>query len=121
MGDYWNDDERDNVDKFNDKSRPETLREKADKARENLPPANELLSKGIKTESTFELERTQVPEPNSPEPTPDDPDGWETARKKAKAAHEADVSKRKEELMARLRQNRKNFNDRSRGGPELAE
>ena len=56
---------------------------------------------GITTEKSLDWEAQNPPPVLAPAPTPNDPDGWETARKKAEAEHQQRVTERRAAFRAR--------------------
>ena len=80
----------------------------------SFPYPEELEKMGVKTESVFNHRMTQQPDIPHLRPTPNDPVGWETARRKAKEEHQADVARQRREFRARFEDHRQEFNTRGK-------
>ncbi|MEM6275385.1 MAG: hypothetical protein AAF714_00430 [Pseudomonadota bacterium] len=79
-----------------------------------LPPPEDLIRSGITTGSTLD-HRSTIEPTYEPEPTPDDPEGWETARRKAIEARDAEIARDREEFEGRADIMKSEFNDKGRG------
>lgn len=85
----------------------------------DLPPPEEMLKSGITTRSTLD-HRSKIEPTFEPEPTPDDPGGMETARRKAIEARDAEISRDREKFEGRAEVTAQEFNKKSKedGGIE---
>lgn len=77
------------------------------------PAPQHLVNAGITTKETLDFRSRQEPEVPAPEPTPDDPDGWQTARAKALKEQARVIMEQREEFQDRSSQMRETFNHRS--------
>lgn len=80
----------------------------------SFPYPEELEKMGVKTESVFNHRMTQQPDTPHLKPTPNDPVGWETARRQAKEEHQAEVAKQRRKFRAQFEDYRHEFNARSK-------
>lgn len=64
---------------------------------------------GITTERSLDWDAQRPPPVPAPEPTRDDPDGWETARKNAESKHKEQVASRRNAFQARAEDLKERF------------
>ena len=109
MGDdKW--DGGDHAERFNDSAAKQTLREKADEAKERHPDVNDLKKSGITTDAVLDNEARQEPEPSLNY----DMDGGEAERRKALEAHQVLIAELREKFHDTSRDASEQFNDKSR-------
>ena len=79
-----------------------------------LPSGKEIYQAGFTTESSLQHEATRALEVLRPGPTPDDPAGWETARRKALEQRQQETSDKYWEFRDRFTATRQDFNEKSK-------
>mgnify|MGYP000703227200 CR=1 FL=1 len=80
-----------------------------------LPSGEKIYEAGFTTESSLQHEATRPLEVLRPEPTPDDPEGWDTARRKALEQRLQETSNKYWEFKDRFIAARQDFNEKSKG------
>ena len=98
------------VEKFNAPANEKT----ADRTRE-LPSGKKISEAGLTTQSSLQYEATRELKMRHPEPTPDDPEGWNTADRKAEEQRQKDIDNRRQAFKEQFAAARREFNDRSNG------
>ena len=76
--------------------------------RQAIPKPERLLEQGITTRSTL-AHRAMAEPAFEPEPTPDDPAGWNIARRNANAARATEIAKDRQAFESRAREMRETF------------
>ena len=80
-----------------------------------LPSGEQIYEAGFTTKSSLQHEATRPMEVLRPEPTPDDPEGWETARRKALEQRQQETLDKYWEFRDRFTAARQDFNEKSKG------
>ncbi|MEQ8750320.1 MAG: hypothetical protein RIC52_11130 [Amphiplicatus sp.] len=83
------------------------------------PAPGDLIKAGITTEAALDHRSLQEPEVPAPEPTPDDPEGWRTARIKALQEQAKTIAEDRRRFHDRSSEMREEFAQKSRTEPDL--